>query len=582
MAFDAVFLSAVLNELAPTVIGMKIDKIQQPERDRLILSLRSRGRSEKLLISARSGSGRLHFTGQTSENPQSPPMFCMLLRKHLQGSKIASIAQPPMERLARIELDTFDEMGEPVKKCLIVELLGRYSNVILTDSEDIIIDSLRRVDEEMSRDRRILPGLRYHTPPKQEKLNPLDSAPEERKALFARADGDTRTDKWLLDTFFGLSPLICRELSARVFGVTDVRIANLTEQSAEDFLRELTTFIERIKARDFSPYILTDGKTPFDFSYMPIFQYGDKLKKADSFSTLLDSYYSDRDRAERLRQRAGAMIKSVTGQRDKAARKLELQREELKATLNRDRNRELGDIITANLHLMKKGQSRLVAADFFDPDGGEVAIGLDPLKTPGQNAAKYYKSYTKAKTAEKYLNIQLQKGELELDYLNSTLEAIGRAETDRDIMEIRQELMSSGILRKQSSREKPVSSTPMRFMSSSGMEILAGKNNTQNDKLTFKTAFKGDLWLHTRKIHGSHVLLRCRGISPDDRSIEEAAIIAAYYSGGRDGQKIPVDYTIVKNVKRPPQGKPGMTVYVDYKTIYVNPDGDLVNRLRRG
>jgi len=584
MAFDAIFLSAVINELSDTIVGMRIDKIQQPEKNKLIFSLRGMGQSVKLLISARSGSGRLHLTQLPYENPQSPPMFCMLMRKHVQGAKIADISQPEMERIASLELDTFDEMGEKCKKSLIIELLGRNSNIILTDGDGIIIDALRRVDEDMSRSRRILPGLKYQLPPKQEKLNPTCTSENERRSLFLQASDSLRVDKWILDTFFGLSPLICRELAARALGSTDSRIADMTQQETVKFLDTLTSFIAETSAKYFYPYMLMDGKTPYDFAYTHISQYGNRmlLTKADTFSELLDSYYSDRDKEDRLRQRAGAMIKSITVQRDRTSRKLELQKEELKAAGNRDRYRELGDIITANLHLMKKGQRRLVAANFYSDAVEEIEIELDPLKTPQQNAAKYYKSYTKAKTAEKYLKLQIEKGETDLYYLNSTLETIGKAETDRDIAEIRQELGAMGVLKgkKSGKKEKTVSSSPMRFRSSSGMEILVGKNNTQNDRLTFKTAYKNDMWLHTQKIHGSHVIIRTSGEVPDDKSIEEAAIIAALYSQGKDGQKIPVDYTLVKNVKRPPNAKPGMTVYINYNTIYVNPDSEIADELR--
>jgi len=494
----------------------------------------------------------------------------MLLRKHLVGARLAAMEQPTMERIVKLEFDTYNELGEPSRKMLILELLGKLTNLILVDDEGIILDALRRVDEDMSRTRRILPGLRYHLPEAQGKWNPLEVGHDEMQTALAACLPDQPKDKWLLNTFNGLSPLVCRELA---------------EGAADTFADDLLAFFATIKAGAFTPYLLTGPNGPMDFSYIPIHQYGTAatLAKADSFSALLDDFYESRDRIDRHRQQAGALLKTVTNLRDRTARKLEIQRKEQCDAENRERFREQGDILTANLHTVKKGQSSLTAQNFYDPDSGDITIKLDPLKTPQQNAQALYKRYAKAKTAERHLIEQIQKGEQELEYQNSVLEAIARAETTADVAQIREELADVGLLRAQSSgkRQKLPAAKPLRFISSTGVPIYAGKNNMQNDQLTFKTAHRGDTWLHVQKIHGSHVIIETAGAEPDPQTLEEAAIIAAFYSQGRAGSKIPVDYTIVKHVKKPSGGKPGAAHYVNYKTIFADPDEATVNRLRK-
>lgn len=574
MPLDAVCLTAVLAELRPSLLGARVDKVQQPEGSKLLLSLRGPMGGGKLLLAVGSGSGRLHLTGRSYENPQSPPMFCMLLRKHLTGSRLAAITQPPVERIVLLEFDTYNELGEPSRKTLVLELLGKLTNLILVDDEGIILDALRRVDEDMSRTRRILPGLRYHLPDSQGKLNPLEADRAEIEAALAAALPDQAKDKWLLNTFNGLSPLLCRELAE---GAQD--------KSPAEFVSHLLAFSATVRAGEFTPYLLTSAAGPMDFSYTPIHQYGTAatLTKLDSFSALLDEFYESRDRLDRHRQQAGALQKTVTNLRDRTARKLEIQRKEQSDAENRERFREQGDILTANLHLMQKGQRSLTAQNFYNPDGGEITIPLDPLKTPQQNAQALYKRYAKAKTAERHLSEQIQKGQQELEYQNSVLEAIAKAETTGDVAQIREELTGVGLLRAQSSgkRQKPPPARPLRFVSSTGIPIYAGKNNVQNDQLTFKTAHRGDTWLHVQKIHGSHVIIETAGAEPDTQTLEEAAVIAAFYSQGRAGSKIPVDYTIVKHVKKPSGGKPGAAHYVNYKTIFADPDEETVNRLRK-
>lgn len=585
MPLDAVCLTALKNELEGQIIGMRIDKVQQPEKDMLLFSLRGNNSSTRFLIATGTGNARIQLTKEIFENPQSPPMFCMLLRKHLIGARIRSITQAPMERMVDITLDTYDAMGEVSEKHLIAELMGRFCNLILTGSDGIIIDCLRRIDGEMSVFRNVLPGLFYRLPPVQEKRNPLETSADELKMLLERAPSDRPAEKWLSDTFLGFSPLITREIIHRAFGETDTRIAEIQNDAAGRFQKSFYDLTDLILRGDFSPVMLMDtNHKPRDFSYMPIGQYEGAMQVAlfDSFSELLENFYAIRDRSDRIRQKSASISKTVKNARDRVLKKLARQGEELKNTQNRERLREMGDLITANLHTMHKGMSVLQAVDFYADQGQLCEIRLDPLKTPQQNVAKYYKDYTKAKNAEKFLTEQMQLAEKELNYLLSVLEEIAKAESEKDLTDIREELILTGYLKSQKTgkKEKRTVSKPMHFRASSGYDIFVGKNNIQNDQLTLKTAFKSDIWLHTQKIHGSHVIISTANGQPDEKTIEEAAILAAYFSQARESSKVPVDYTIVKYVKKPSGAKPGMVIYTDYKTVFVNPDEKTVNQLK--
>lgn len=585
MPLDALCLSGVVHELQNALSGAKIDKIYQPGRDEVVLALRAPAGNVKLLLSANPSHPRAHLTQISRENPDKPPMFCMLLRKHLSGARLLELVQPPMERVVDLRLEALDELGDRVERRLVLEAMGRHSNLILLDGEGRIMDCLRRVDSDMSARRQVLPGLFYRLPPAQEKLDPSSLDRAALESSLAAAPEESQADKWLLDTFGGLSPLICRELAFRAGGATDARLHQMGEGGRSRLLDELEGLLRSVQENSFTPVMLEKEGHPSDFTFQPISQYGPAVSCVPfpSFSALLDRFYEQRENQERVRQRGQDLIRSVTNARDRAARKIGLQEQELAATRDRERLRQFGDIITSNLHAMEKGMSRLTAADFYDPECPQIHIPLDPLLTPQQNAAKYYKEYNKAKTAESILTLQLEKGRRDLDYLNSVLEAIALAEGERDLQEIRQELTDTGYLRRPSKardRGKRVASKPMEFRSSSGLRISVGKNNTQNDLLTTKQAFKSDLWFHTQKIHGSHVILWTEGGQPDLTSIQEAAQLAAWFSQGRESGKVAVDYTPVKYVKKPGGARPGMVVYTTYETAYVAPDGELARRLR--
>ena len=589
MAFDAYFLTGVLEELRTQALGARVEKIHQPSRDTLILLLRCAAGRQRLLIAANPTAPRLHLTGANPENPDQPPMFCMLLRKHLSGARLLELVQPPMERVVDLRLEALDELGDRVERRLMLEVISHRANLVLLDGEGRILDCIRRVDSGLSdgtgSGRLLQPGMFYRLPPAQSKEDPLHADRQRLEELLSTAPEEAQADKWLLDTFGGLSPLVCRELAQQAGGSTDIRLNVLGPAGRTRLLDQLERLIRSVKENHFHPTLIyLDGKAK-DFTFLPVTQYGGaaKLENWPTFSAMLDQFYEQKESLERIKQKGQDLIRSVTNARDRTARKIGNQEKELAATLDRDRLRELGDILTSSLHLMKKGMSRLRTVDFYDPDGKEVDIKLDPLLTPQQNAAKYYKDYNKAKKAEEMLTIQLEKGRKELDYLNSVLENITLAEGERDLQEIRQELTDTGYLRRQAKardRGRRVSSKPMEFRSSAGLRISVGKNNIQNDLLTCKQAFKSDIWFHTQKIHGSHVILWTEGRQPDAQSLTEAAGLAAWFSQGRDSGKVPVDYTPVKYVKKPAGARPGMVVYTTYQTAVVDPDPELAKQLR--
>ena len=585
MPLDALCLSGVVAELKPILTGAKIDKVHQPGRDEMILALRLGRGNGRLLLSASPNHPRLQMTELSRENPDAPPMFCMLLRKHLMGGRILSVEQPHLERIVELRLEVLDELGDRKERRLILEAMGRRANLVLVDDQGRIVDCLRRVDGDMSAQRQLLPGLFYRLPPAMEKADPTALDGGEWLRQVEQAPGESRVDHWLLDTFGGWSPLVCREIAFRAGGRVDVTFDELGPQGRVRVGEAAEALLKTVRENSFTPTVISVEKRPKDFTFFPAEQYEEagECIVYPSFSALMDRFYEQRENQERIRQKGQDLIRSVTNARDRTARKLANQQRELEATQDRERLRQFGDIITSNLHAMARGMATLRAMDFYDPDGGEVEIKLDPLLTPQQNAAKYYKEYNKAKTAEEMLTIQLEKGRRELDYLNSVLENITLAEGERDLQEIRQELAETGYLRRQikgKDKGRRLSPKPMEFRSTAGLRISVGTNNMQNDLLTCKQAFKSDIWFHTQKIHGSHVILWTGGAQPDLQSLNEAACLAAWFSQGRESGKVPVDYTPVKYVKKPAGARPGMVVYTTYETAWVTPDERLVKRLR--
>ena len=575
MPLDAICLQGVVGELAPQLTGSRIEKIQQPARDQIILLLRG---SRRLFLNAGANQPRIHLTEQLRDNPSQPPMFCMLLRKHLSGGIIESVRQEPLERVVTLTVLASDEMGERSRFTLVWEGMPRRANLILCDRDGRIIDCLRRVDLEAEQDRQVLPGLFYRLPTRQDKRSPLSVTEEEFAALLGRAAPDAPLDGWLLDTFTAISPLVARELTVRACGSTD---APASQGSA--LWDVFSRWQKEVNENTFTPTLIKRNGSLADFTYGPVTQYGTyaETEVYDSFSHLLDDFYEKREQAERVKQKGRDLLKTATTARDRVRRKLAAQEKELAACLDRDRLRICGELITANLYRMERGQSRLTAQNYYDENCADMDIPLDVRLSPQENAARYFKQYAKAKTAEKYLTAQLQRGREELQYLESVLQELAQAESEQDFNDIRTELTDGGYLRGRGKKQPGFqrASKPREFRSSAGLRILVGRNNRQNDRLTTKDADKRDIWLHTQKIHGSHVILCTDGTEPDEQSLMEAASLAAYFSQAQGSTKVPVDYTPVKFVKKPAGAKPGMVVYTTYQTMLADPDEELVKRL---
>lgn len=574
MPLDAVCLQAVVAELAPQITGSRIEKIQQPARDQVVLLLRG---NRRLLLSAGGGQPRLHLTELPRDNPAQPPMFCMLLRKYLSGGIIESIQQAPLERVVTLTVSAADELGERSQFSLILEAVARRANLILADKDGHIIDCLRRIDFEMNPDRQVLPGLFYHLPTPPDKVSPFTVTEEEFAALAAAAGEGAPADQWLVRTVNGLSPLVARELTFRACGSTDAPVTGHTAALWSAF----AAWRDTVNEKHFTPVMLKRSGVPMDFTYLHVGQYGGAAEEETytSFSRLLDDFYEKREQAERVKQKGQDLVKTASNGAARLRRKIAAQEQELAESKNRDKWRVYGELITANLYRMERGMSRLTAQNYYDPDCADVDIPLDVRLSPQENAAKYFKKYTKAKTAEKYITAQLEKARVELTYLESVLQELTLAESEQDFNDIRAELTDGGYLRAKGRKQPQRPSKPREFRSTAGLRILVGRNNRQNDRLTAKDAEKWDIWLHTQRIHGSHVILCTGGAQPDEQSLLEAASLAAYFSQAQDGTKVPVDYAPVKFVKKPASSPPGFVNYTNYKTILADPSEELVKRL---
>ena len=570
MAFDACFLGAVLGEIREKAMGGRIEKIHQPARDSILVQLRCDSGRYKLLFGISPASPRLYLTEASPENPAQPPMFCMFLRKHLSGGRLMRVSQLPMERVAEFTFSCISELGDPVERRLVAELMGRTCNLYLLDENNRILDCLRRIGFDETVKRPALPGLYYQSPEPVAKLDPAKMELGDWEDLCAQPGPDLLAER-LMEKVGGLSMLVCREAALAVGGDIDARMDAL-ENAPEKLFAFFHTHLENP-----CPYYYADSRGNWkQFAFCPIHQYG-ACQKAEDFTALLDGFYVVKDRKDAMHQKSQAVRKTVSNLCQRIDRKMAMQEKELEATYDRERLRQFGDIVTANLHRIQKGQPILQAEDFYDENMAMVDIPLSVTLSPQQNAAKYYKDYTRMKNAEKELKNQLSIGQVERSYLKSVLEELDRADTEADLEEIRRELQEGGYLKKDGGqkRMKTAKSQPMRFESTDGYPIYVGRNNHQNEELTFRLARKDDLWLHAQKVHGSHVIIACAGKQPPDNTITQAAQLAAHYAETAGGQNVAVDVTPVKQVKKTPAGKPGMVIYHTYKTIIVNPYPDI-------
>ncbi len=576
MALDGAFLRHIKKELEQKLIGARVDKIHQPNREELVVSFRGYDMACKVLFSARANSARVHFTSIPLENPKQPPMLCMLLRKKLQGSKLTAIRQPELERLLHFDFDSIDELGDHVTLTLTMEIMGRYSNIILTGPDGKIIDALKRVDAEMSSQRLVLPGLTYHLPPPQDKLCMLTAGTPELQEALKALPRDMELSKALLGVLQGVSPVVCREIAHRAGRGRELTAFTMDEEQRFRlgfFYQKVREMV--IEAAGTPHMAVNPQKKPMDFSFLDVQQYGTSavVRQGEGFSQLLDDFYREKDQQERMRVREQDLLRLLSNHAERLARKINAQRGELDQCAQREALRVAGDLLSANLYNIEKGASAVDLANFYEEDQPQVHIKLDPALTANQNAQKYYKEYRKAKTAEEKLTEQIEIAGRELEYLDSVLDALARAETERDLAEIRAELKEQGYIRAgRGKKEKPAAvSAPLSFTTGDGFTVLVGRNNRQNDRLTLKLANNNDIWFHTKNIPGSHTVLVTEGRAPTPQAMEEAAKLAARHSKAKDSAQVPVDYTQVRHVSKPQGARPGMVVYVNYKTLFVDP-----------
>lgn len=558
MAFDGIMMTMVRREMSGALIGARVAQIYQPARDELVFSFRTQEGTKKVLIRL-SDSLRVHISSCSIENPPVPPMMCMLLRKRLGGARLDDITQPKNERVLCLHFEAVNEIGDREKLRLYIEIMGRYSNAVLTDGGDRVIDTIRRIDFSESEERVLLPKMPYELPRMQDKLCIEACEPSEICDRIESLGGD---DKAILNTIQGISPMIAREICYRA-RKTDM----LTEVAA---LKALTE-----EGRGEPTLVCKTDGSPMDFSFMDIRQYGGALRVRhyDSYSELLDAFFSDRDRIARMRAKSADIGKLLSNTIDRLSRKINVQRADLKKCADREQLRMKGDLLQANLYRIARGAASVTVENFYAEDGTPITIALDPTISPAMNAQRYYKAYNKAKTREIMLRQQIEKAAEELAYLESVQDMLSRCETEAELSAIRAELTEQGYIRAPKSsgkrRDKPL--PPIEYKSSDGFRILVGRNNKQNDVLTLKTAQKNDMWLHTKGIHGSHVIICAEGCEISETAILEAARIAAAHSKGRDSAQVPVDYTRVKNVSKPNGALPGKVIYVNYNTVYVKP-----------
>ena len=573
MALDGIFLRHIKKEIEETALGARVNQVYQPNRDELVLVLRTYGGSKKLLLSSRANSPRVNFCVNTPENPAQPPMFCMLLRKRLGGGKLVGVRQLGCDRVLFLDFECVNELGDAEGLSVVCEIMGMYSNLIVINRDtNVIIDAIKRVDLTVSSRRFVLPNIPYELPEAQDKLNILEHTPEDIAQTAKSLPAEMPLSKALMQVIQGISPIVARELEFRVLEGATNRVEGVLY---DKLISVLGGFKAMTEACAENPCIVyrEDGR-PMDFSFFPITQYGGyaKVKSTEGYSLTVDEFYEERDARERMRVKSHSLNKLLTNLIDRTSRKINKQRSELAQCADREQLRIYGDLLHANLYRIERGASAVEVENFYDESNSLITIKLNPAISPAANAQKYYKDYQKAKTAETVLAEQIEKGTAELEYLGSVADSLSRAETERELSQIREELTEQGYLRRPKGKvQKQAQLPPKEYRSSDGFTILVGRNNRQNDQLTLKTAAKTNIWLHTKDIHGSHVIIRAEGKTVSDTAILEAAQLAAYHSKARESTNVPVDYTLVKNVSKPAGAKPGMVIYVKNKTVFVDP-----------
>lgn len=571
MALDGITLHFVKNELENTVLGARVEKVHQPSKAEIVLLLRTRNGAFRLFLSAESASARVHLTQYPTENPQNPPMLCMLFRKHLTGAVLSNIRQAGLDRILFLDFDATNEIGDKVRLSLCVEITGQHSNIILIDGNGKILDAVKRVDETKSSVREVLPNCTYVLPPRQDKINLLKQSAQ-KAAARVKSQKNQQLSKAFMQSIEGISPIVSRELASRAAG----DCTSFVDFAEESKITAAILHLQSVLQNNAPQYciVYNEEDKPFDFSFLDITQYGTYYKKtyADSFCALLDAFYFERDRALRAKRKAGDLYKALNTLKERTARKISNQQAELNACADKEQLRVFAELINANQYALRKGAAFYEVPNYY-AENQPVRIRANPALSPAQNAQKYYKAYKKAHTAEKMLGQLIEKGEQELLYFDSVLDILSRADTESELSLIRQELIDGGYLKRKKGGKLrlPKEMPPYKFQTSDGFTVLVGRNNVQNDKLTLKTAKNYDMWLHTQNFAGSHTIILSENREITDKAVVEAAEIAAFFSSAKDAQKVPVDYTLIKNIKKPVGAKPGKVIYHIYNTVFVTP-----------
>lgn len=586
MAFDGVVINSLVEELRNKLINTKVDKVYQPEKDEICIKIRGKEENLKLVISASASNPRLYLANKYEKsNPKKAPLFCMTLRKYIQNGMITNVEQMFFERIIRISVDSYDELREKTRKYLYVEIMGKHSNIILvTQNENRILDSIKRVPISVSRVRQILPGNTYELPPSQDKINPLEGV--EIEAFFERVNKKKLPIfKAIYGNISGISPLIAKEVCVRANIDKNKKIEEITDDEFKSICYQINYIFNNLKKNEVYPNIIVDDSKDkiVEFSSIKLYQY-EKMHeiKKESVSSAIEDFYLTKDIKERIKQKSSNLKKNITLKLERINNKIEKQEKELKEAQEAEKYKIKGELLIAYIYMVKQGMESIKVLDFYN-NNKEVEIKLRKNLTPSENAQKYFKKYNKLKKANEELSIHIKNNKEEAEYLENTLLSIENCEDEKELKEIKEELMREGyikIYRMPKKNSKPKTNI-MKYISSKGNMIMVGKNNKQNDYLTLRLADNEDIWFHTKDIPGSHVLLKCAGKNVEDLEILEAATLAAYYSKAKLSQNVPVDYTIKKNVKKPSGAKPGLVIYEKNKTIHVTPSDEEKAKIKK-
>ena len=585
MAFDGITIANIVKELKENLLDGRINKIAQPEPDELLLTIKTPTGQKRLYISASASLPLIYMTEQNKQSPMNAPNFCMLLRKHINNGRIVDISQPKLERIIHFDIEHLDELGDLCRKRLVVEIMGKHSNLMLLNDDRRVMAVLHPIDFSTSALRQVLPGMTYELPPPQEKTNPLDVTSESFWAMWKAASPERPADKWISTAFLGISAAVAREIVWRTSGETDTPV---TFCRVDKLWENFSIIIEMVRTSNYTPTMILSGTKPVEYAFCELRHYGAdfEMRPYTSAGQMLDDFFHTRDRENHIRQRAADVLRILTNADARLRKKLELQRGELADCERGEEYKKYADLITGNLYMLSRGMSEATLTDYSDyrEDGtfGTCTVALNNRLSPSANAQVYYKKYNKSKTARVELSKQIEIGEAELRYIDTVFDALTHAETAADLAEIREELYRSGYasrMKNYALAKKMPTPTVAEFRTSGGYRVLCGKNNLQNEYITHKVAEKLDYWFHARNLPGSHVLLVTGGKEPTDLDFTLAAEIAALYSKA-EGDNIAVDYTLAKNVKKPPSCKPGKVIYHTNWTAYVTPDADRIGNLR--